>query len=167
MCGGRGVAGGGCFRRVAWAILETGSSGWGDRLRNAALGSPLTKDTTVVALWSQGTDFLKIIKKSFFLTWVDVWDQLVSMLFASLAMRVLVLIPIRCVWVIPEDVLSKITLVQLLIKEQNFTQITPRVPGEIWNLDTWPNQHPGTNGVLAKISEISHKSTAFPFRLVQ
>ena len=38
----------------------------GARLRNAALGSPLTKDTTVVAFWSQGTDFLKIIKKKLF-----------------------------------------------------------------------------------------------------
>ena len=116
MCGGRGVAGGGCFRRVAWAILETGSCGWGSA-EECRSGVSFDQRYHCGCFLESGDGLSQNYKKkSFFLTWVDVWDQLVSMLFASLAMRVLVLIPISCVWVIPEDVLSKITLVKLLIK---------------------------------------------------
>ena len=47
-------------------------------------------------------DFLKIHQ----LTWIIVRDELMCVLFASFSVGVLVLVPVGCLWIIPEGVLD-------------------------------------------------------------
>ena len=79
------------FGGSAWNAAQ--GSGWLDRRGY----QPLVATSQMLKI-----DFLKIHQ----LTWIIVRDELMGVLFASFSVGVLVLVPVGCLWIIPEGVLD-------------------------------------------------------------